>query len=392
VSGPSITAALTDKRLLAPYFSGASWNTWRAVLKAAEGLPLDDAELSLFRTVAGDREPPKRRVKELVVIAGRRSGKDSIASAIATAAATADYSEHLRPGEKASIICMAVDRDQALLVHRYIAGYFQKVPLLGALKARETTDGLELANNVEIIIAPNSFRAVRGRAIACCIMDEVAFWPADSSASPDIEVYNAVRPGMVTLPGSMLILITTAYQRSGLAYSKWVEHYGKDHDDVLCVYGPTPAFNPSIDQAEIDAALERDPEAAGAEWLSEWRSDLTEFLDRAVIEACVVPGRHELPPRLGVEYFAGVDPAGGSGSDSMTLAIAHCEVDAAGERRLVLDLTREAKPPFDPDEVVAEFCQVLKSYNITHVIGDSYGGAWPTARFRTRGVIYEVAS
>jgi hypothetical protein len=62
------------------------------------------------------------------------------------------------------------------------------------------------------------------------------------------------------------------------------------------------------------------------------------------------------------------------------------------ERRLVLDLTREVKPPFDPDEVVGEFCQVLKAYGITRVVGDSYGGAWPTARFRTRGVVYEVAS
>ncbi|MFZ2007916.1 MAG: hypothetical protein WAV02_22740, partial [Stellaceae bacterium] len=110
MTAPSISAALADERKLAPYFAGPSWATWRAVLKAAEGMPLDDDELLLFKAVAGDREPPRRRVKELVVIAGRRSGKDSVASAIATALATGDYSKSVRPGERVSVLCLAVDR------------------------------------------------------------------------------------------------------------------------------------------------------------------------------------------------------------------------------------------------------------------------------------------
>src|SRR5579864_4102356 len=125
-----------DPLLLGPYFSGDSWNVWRAILKAAYGEPLDDVELALFHTVAGNRAPPTRQVKELWVIAGRRSGKDSMASAIATVASIADYSKHLRPGEKAVVMCLAVDRTQARVVSRYIAGYFQHVDLLAPLKAR----------------------------------------------------------------------------------------------------------------------------------------------------------------------------------------------------------------------------------------------------------------
>src|SRR5580658_2634629 len=41
--------------------------------------PLTDGELTLFKSVAGHRAPPTRQVKELVVIVGRRGGKDSIA-------------------------------------------------------------------------------------------------------------------------------------------------------------------------------------------------------------------------------------------------------------------------------------------------------------------------
>jgi hypothetical protein len=56
--------------------------------------------------------------------------------------------------------------------------------------------------------------------------------------------------------------------------------------------------------------------------LAEWRSDIAQFVDRAIVDSAVMPGRNELPPLGGTSYVAFVDPSGGS-SDSMTLAIAH---------------------------------------------------------------------
>jgi hypothetical protein len=81
-----IGTALADPHLLGSAFTGPSWDRWRAVLKAAFAEPLDADELALFREVA-ERDPPLHRVREFWVIAGRRAGKDSVASAIATVAA-----------------------------------------------------------------------------------------------------------------------------------------------------------------------------------------------------------------------------------------------------------------------------------------------------------------
>jgi hypothetical protein len=50
------------------------WATWLAILKAAHGRLLSEHERKLFAAVAGDRESPRRKVKELVAIASRRSG------------------------------------------------------------------------------------------------------------------------------------------------------------------------------------------------------------------------------------------------------------------------------------------------------------------------------
>ncbi|OSJ32573.1 hypothetical protein BSZ19_18660 [Bradyrhizobium japonicum] len=58
-------------------------------------------------------------------------------------------------------------------------------------------------------------------------------------------------------------------------------------------------------------------------------------------------------------YVALVEVAGGSGKDSMTLAIAHKE-GADESDTVVLDAIREVRPPFSPEAVVQEFCDLLR--------------------------------
>jgi hypothetical protein len=168
----TITDAMEDPHLFGQWFDGESWDVWRAVLKGAFADQMTPREVRLFRCVA-DRDPPERRVRELWAIAGRRGGKDSIASLIAACMASfIDYTPLLRPGERATVFCLAVDRQQAKIVLNYTRAYFAEVPLLRGMVERETADGLELTNGAEIVVSTNSFRAVRGRSIACAIFDE----------------------------------------------------------------------------------------------------------------------------------------------------------------------------------------------------------------------------
>jgi hypothetical protein len=70
----------------------------------------------------------------------------------------------------------------------------------------------------------------------------------------------------------------------------------------------------------------------------------------------------------------------------MTLAVVHLEGD-----RVVLDAVRERRPPFSPDDCVLEFTDLLKSYGITEVCGDKFGGDWPASRFRAHNINYVPA-
>jgi hypothetical protein len=259
----NVLETMGDPQLFEPWFRGETWDNWRTVLRGAFALPMSDDERATFRSLA-EREPPATPVRELWVIAGRRCGKDSIASLIATHVASFfEPAGRLRPGERAAVLCLAVDRQQSQIVLRYVKSYFNSISYLRRMVVRDVADGLELDNGVDIVVATNDFRVVRGRPVLCAILDECAFWQDEHSSAPDTETYGALVPGTVTLPGSLIIGISTPYRRGGLLHDQWKKHYGQG-GDVLVIRAPSIALNPTLDTKAIERELERDPARRGA--------------------------------------------------------------------------------------------------------------------------------
>ena len=212
------------------------------------------------------------------------------------------------------------------------------------------------------------------------LADEIAYWPTDDAAEPDYAVLDAVRPGLSTVPGAMLLCASSPYARRGALWDAHRKHYGRDGDPVFYWRASTREMNPTIGQATVDAAMERDPQSAAAEWMATFRSDLESYIDKTVLESLITPGCFERPPIEGVEYRAYVDASGGGGADSMTLAIGHGQAGPDGSIAVV-DAIRERRPPFNPEDCVRDFCELLRSYNVRAVVGDKYAGSWPASRF-----------
>jgi hypothetical protein len=138
-------------------------------------------------------------------------------------------------------------------------------------------------------------------------------------------------------------------------------------------------------ELQNDQVRNRNPSSAAAEYGAEFRNDIESFVSPQAVDGAVFPGRIELPPVPGVNYFGFTDPAGGSGGgDSMTMAVAHVEGEAT-----ILDLIREQKPPFSPDEVVTAFAATLRRYGITKVTGDRWGSGFVAEAFLKAGLTYE---
>jgi len=381
----TIIDALDDPSLFAPWFTGDTWNGWRAILKAAFHLPMNEDEIAFFKSVAGDRDVPTDVVRELWAIAGRRAGKDSIVSAVAAfAAAMFSQQARLRPGERGLVMCLAVDREQAKILLNYVRSYFIDIPLLAGMVQRETANGFELSNGIDVSVATSNFRSVRGRAILLCVFDELAFFRDESTTKPDVELYKAITPALATLaPNSMIIGISSPYRKAGLLYQKYKTHFGRN-DDVLIIQAPTRLLNPTVDPAIIDRALEDDPAGAKAEWLAEFRDDIGGWISVELIEAAVENGTTvRAPSTLHHTYVSGCDPSGGA-RDSFTAAIAHAENGVA-----ILDCLIEIRPPFNPTEAVSQIASMLKAYNLKETTGDRYAAQWVVAAFETLGINYK---
>ena len=55
---------------------------------------------------------------------------------------------------------------------------------------------------------------------------------------------------------------------------------------------------------------------------------------------------------------------------------------------VILDVTREVKPPFNPEAVTLEFADLMRRYRVSQVHGDRYGGQWVADSFRRAGIYY----
>ena len=382
----NILQFMNTPELMGDIFQGETWKPWRAVLSGAFGLPMDDDQAALFDALSGGRSAPTSRVRELWVVAGRRSAKTQTAGAVAVYLATVGaaldgLASKLSPGEKGVIALLAVDRQQAKVALGYIRGVVEGSPVLAGMVEKQNTDGIEFNNRVAIEVHTNSFRSVRGRTLLAVLFDEVAFFRSDNSASPDIETYRAAVPGLATT-GGLVFGFSSPYAKRGLLHDKYRKHFGKD-GDVLVVQGATTDFNPTIDKRIIQDALDDDYEAAQAEWLGRFRSDVEAFLQRDTIEGLMRPSPLVIPYDSKYRYSAFVDPAGG-GADEFTLAIGHLEGDV-----VVVDAVRAERGT--PAEIVAEYAELLRSYRVYEVSGDRYGGSWPADEFRRNHIDYKTS-
>jgi len=386
--------------------------------KAADGLPLDPDELLIFQRHTGRQTAPTAPARECWGIGGRRGGKsENMISRATHRAISTNWRGVLSPGETGVIPVVSPDRDQGRNSLSYLKA-LAATPLVAPYVRRILRDSVEFKTGATVKVATASWRTTRGYTMVDVLLEECAFYRDESSANPDEEILNAIRPALLTIPGARVYGISTPYAQKGILWKAFDEHWGRDGDDVLVFCADSLSLNPTLNARAIEREFEDDPARAASEYgrdgLVQFRVDVEQLFAPAYVRAVVATGRHELAPVNGVRYYGFVDPSGGS-SDSFTLAIAHptgplghVEIE---DRRLanaaqafylrkaarealsttaavVVDLIREVRAPYDPGGVVAQFAGVLASYRVRQVGGDHYAGEWPREEFSKNGVTY----
>jgi hypothetical protein len=386
----TLTEALNNPKLFGGTFASPSFWTWKVVAKLIDGIPLTEKrEVELFKQCTGRTKLPAGPVRSLIVLAGRRAGKDRFKSAVSVwrGALCADWRKHQSAGEGAVVILLGADKRQAAILRKYCAGLLQ-APLLAREVTRSTGEVTEFRNGGSLEIATNDARLVRGRSAVAVLGSECCHWKTDEYAvSSDEEVVGAAEPSMAMCPdGGLLMLGSSVHRKRGLMYRRYEELFGNDDSEDICWFAPSAVMNPKLPARVIDRALAKDPAKARAEYLNVWREDQAEFLPLDVVKACTDWGVRERVPIPGVKYWAADDGAGGTGKDSYALAIVHFEPDGT----LVLDVARERKPRFVPAQVIAEFAALLKKYRISEVHGDNHAGGYHSSEWVKNGIVFRA--
>jgi hypothetical protein len=383
---------MTNRKLAGAEFSGPTWATWRIIARLIDGNAhlLNAEQQALALKLTGRTQLPTVAPREIYVGAGRRSGKSRFGALVATWLAAAEYPK-LAPGEDAVVVHIAPDKKQSAIDLSYAAGIVRGSSLLRAELVSDNADGLEFSHHTRLEVATASYRTVRGTTLAGAVVDESAFLRADDSALPDKELLRALRPGLLTLRG-LLLVISSPHRKLGILYDAHRKYFGDDDASPRGIYiqAESRELNPSIDEQDIADAMEDDPAAALSEYGGHFRADLEGLLDDATVDGAIVPGRRMLARSLKCKHVAFCDPSGGR-QDSFTLAIAHQEPAPDGKQagRVMLDALLGVAPPFDTEETVKNMAETLKAYGLRQVHGDQYAGEWVPAAFTRHGITYK---
>jgi hypothetical protein len=170
------------------------------------------------------------------LVVGRRGGKSFILALIAVyLACFHEWRKFLNVGERGTVMIVAADRKQARTIMRYIQGLLRSVPMLRALVENSTEERVNLRNRITVEIHTASYTSTRGYTIVAALLDELAFWPSDehNQHSPDVEVLNAIKPGMATIPDAIILCASSPHARRGALWDSYHRHFAKDGDPVL---------------------------------------------------------------------------------------------------------------------------------------------------------------
>jgi hypothetical protein len=384
----TIVRALQAEDLFGPWFRaneqyGDSWKNWRVFLKALYALRMDAEDLAIYREHTGRTSPPKKAFREAYAQVGRRGGKSMISALVGIyQSCFVNWEASLYPGERPLCMLLAADKRQAEQILDYVRGFFAQIPLLKAMIQSQKEGTIRLQNGVRLEVHTSSYRSVRGYTVCACIADEVAFWRDADSRNPAAEVLSAIRPSLLTVPGSLLLCISSPYSKRGPLWEASKKYFANDVGRALYWRGSTLEMNPSAPTEEIAEAYADDAASASAEYGGLFREDLESIFSTELVESCIERGTHERPYVGQTRYRGFVDPSGGR-SDSFTLAIAHEEGGKA-----ILDLLREVPAPFSPEVVTMEFCEVLRSYGLRECCGDSYAAEFSAEQFAKNGIRY----
>lgn len=311
--------------------------------------------------------------RELILIAGRRSGKTLFSSVFASyelyrLLSLGDPQAYygLPPNNRIQIISVATDKDQAGLLFSELSGHISKFEYFAPYVqnstqsfvnfrtpadierngvTQRTQDGKFISSvgktGIRATFKASVAKGLRGAGNIVIIMDELAHFKNKGQASGK-DVYDAVIPSAaafapkdpktgLSIPGrpveSRIITITSPLGKVGQAYDLWslAMAGGVPAENKLCLQIPTWEMNPSVDPGFFRSQYHADPKTFTIEYGAKFSDSSFSWWDREedVLACCIEDLR---PVERGIPrfpYYVGLDI--GLAGDATVIAIGHTD-------------------------------------------------------------------
>lgn len=332
-----------------------------------------------------------------MLVLGGRSGKTTIASAIASyEVCCTDWTKYVQIGELSWFFVLATREQQAIdLGRNLIFAMIKRSPYLSSLIVDDSTTYknknffmhsragvLVMATGCAITALPCSSRVGRGYAVCGVIFDEIAWFARESkNEATDQGVYDSILPRQLQFgPAAKRVIISTPSDKSGLLYTKYKER-DKNTKLYFCVRIPTWKMRTDFPKEYFENFKKLSPSGYQREFGAEFTDSVAPLMRLVEIERCLRETDAILEPQPDVEYVMAIDAAFGD-RDRFAVAVGHVKkipkkeiAEDEWDFEVVIDVAEIIEETLEQDlvEVAADRIRDLYiQYNAFEVFADDY--------------------
>lgn len=226
----------------------------------------------------------------LLCVAGRRSGKTTVASILMSWLAWLIVKHPgflddvpLLPGSIVSLLNAACDTAQSRILFRML---MSNLSHLGLIRENYATSEKARIGRLLIESLSSSARSSRGRTACGVCLDEFAHFQRTSGPLADRTIWTALVPSLATFGDKSLAVITTSPAgRSGVVWDLFRRR--GERAGMLTVQLPTWVMNPNVPREKLEDEFSSDENLARQEYGAEFLAPHGRFLKLDEIRACV---------------------------------------------------------------------------------------------------------
>lgn len=324
----------------------------------------------------------------LLCVAGRRSGKTTLASILMSALARRvlydpEFLDNvpLLDNSIVSLINVACDTHQGRILFKMLT---RNLIELGILKDKSSPMERIQIGRLLIESLSSSSRSSRGRTACGICFDEFAHFQRTNGPLSDNAVWTALTPSLATFGDRGLAVVTTTPAgRSGIVWNLF-EQRGQ-RPGMLTIQTPTWVMNPNIPREQLDDEYNRNETLARQEYGAEFLEPRGRFLDLEAIKNCVseiIPAPSNDPT-----YHIHVDL--GFKHDATAIALGYLENQPGDQWRVVIEHVdiSQAEPgqPLSPVEIEKRILKLAEGKSISGITFDQHQSAYLIERLKSHG-------